>query len=158
MMNKKIQNTLLCGIMILSLNACKKDNSDDSGSNPSAETANASKIQLLTEGSIKSWRRTLFETQDGIYTPDSCTLDDRLNLHKDGTLTRTFGTEVCNPNETTVNGTWMLSANGNMITFNATVNGNMVVQTMELVELTQEKMKVYYISSGDSITGTYGHP
>lgn len=149
---------LAAGMFMLAVQSCDKNDSD-SGSTPNPTGgSNEARIQLLTNGSTKSWKMIAFSTQDGPYTLDTCSLDDRVNYSKGGTLSITYGTDLCDPDEETINGTWSLSTDGNTLTNTASVNGSTMQQVMEIKELTESTMKVFYVFSGDSITETYITP
>jgi hypothetical protein len=163
-MKKTLLNGMMAaGIVALFIAGCKKDDSG-SGSTTSSTSStsststtsgsNAARVQLITNGSVKAWRKTAFETQDGPYEPDECTEDDRLNFSFNGTYTVTYGTELCDPEQQTDNGTWMLSQDGNKIT----ITQGQHVQEANIRELTQSMMKLHYIADGDTITETYSHP
>ena len=145
---KNVIQCLSMATLVLTLFACKKD------------AAAPTKTELLT---AQSWKLTAAETTangtklDIFATMKACEKDNFETYKTDKTYIEDEGATKCDPTDPqTQQAKWAFSTNETKLEKIVTESGVTITFTLDIVELTADKMVLKFTSGTGTATATYG--
>ena len=120
-MKSVIYSVLFIFALTITISSCKKDESTKSAK------------EILTS---KSWKVLSSKINGVAEVIEDCQKDDILSFALSGTYTYNVGTNKCDADETTYDGTWSLSANGKTITVDGELASVVITENQIKITLT----------------------